>query len=79
MMNDTSSFGLGLFTASSASAVWKWAVFSPTIAGGWFLPDTEGPPNLPAAYSPVQSGWVDNAWDTQRRRGLEATARTVFT
>lgn len=26
----------------------------------------------------ITDGWVDNAWDTQRRRGLAATARTVF-
>lgn len=27
---------------------------------------------------PVARGWVDNAWDTQRRRGIEATARTSW-
>jgi len=27
----------------------------------------------------VANGWVDNAWDTQRRRGLRATSRTTFT
>lgn len=27
---------------------------------------------------PVLTGWVDNAWDTQRRRGLSATSRQVF-
>ena len=26
----------------------------------------------------VQGGWVDNAWDTQRRRGLDATTRTIW-
>lgn len=26
----------------------------------------------------VQNGWVDNAFDTQRRRGIEVTARTVW-
>lgn len=26
----------------------------------------------------VTNGWVDNAWDTQRRRGNDATARTVW-
>lgn len=26
----------------------------------------------------VDNGWVDNAWDTQRRRGLKATSRTTF-
>lgn len=28
---------------------------------------------------PIVSGWVDNAWDTQRRRGVTATSRTTFT
>lgn len=25
------------------------------------------------------AGWMDDAWDTQRRRGVEATTRTAFT
>lgn len=28
---------------------------------------------------PVVGGYVDDAWDTQRRRGVEATGRTTFT
>ena len=28
--------------------------------------------------SPVRDGWVDDAWDTQRRRGLDASTRTTF-
>lgn len=27
----------------------------------------------------VDNGWVDDAWDTQRRRGNEVTSRTTFT
>lgn len=27
----------------------------------------------------VGEGWVDDAWDTQRRRGVDATTRTTFT
>lgn len=27
----------------------------------------------------VVGGWVDDAWDTQRRRGVSATTRTTFT
>jgi len=27
---------------------------------------------------PVVGGWVDNAWDTQRRRGVSATARETW-
>lgn len=29
-------------------------------------------------YVPVVGGWVDNAWDTQRRRGVDPTARTIW-
>lgn len=29
-------------------------------------------------YVPVVSGWVDNAWDTQRRRGQSATTRDTW-
>lgn len=35
--------------------------------------------NLPAAMVQVSSWWADNAWDTQRRRGVDATARTIPT
>ena len=38
-------------------------------------PFPEVPANLPAAFSPVEFLWVDNAWDTQRRRGRNATSR----
>lgn len=31
-----------------------------------------------AAFVPIRNGWVDNALDTMRKRGPEATARTVF-
>lgn len=32
-----------------------------------------------AATYPIVAGYVDNAWDTQRRRGLDASTRTTFT
>jgi hypothetical protein len=32
----------------------------------------------PASYD-VHDGWIDNAWDTQRRRGQAATSRKTFT
>lgn len=34
-------------------------------------------PGSPAAY-PVTSGWVDNAFDTQRRRGVDPSSRSTF-
>jgi hypothetical protein len=51
-----------LIDASNASLNWDWYVWSDTYQEG----------------GPVQEGWVDDAWDTQRRRGLPATARTQF-
>jgi hypothetical protein len=41
---------------------WTWLVWSPTLGTG----------------SAVVAGWIDNAFDTQRRRGNAATARTAF-
>lgn len=35
----------------------------------------EIPGNLPSAMVDVTELWIDNAWDTQRRRGLDATTR----
>lgn len=40
--------------------------------------DEAGQP-LANSYARVTHGWVDNAFDTQRRRGLEATNRLTFT
>lgn len=48
---------------ASNSATWYWAVHSPTNDD----------------VNVVNNGWVDNAFDTQRRRGTAATARATFT
>lgn len=39
-----------------------WVVYSPTSGGG----------------REITSGWVDNAWDTQRRRGSKPTERMIY-
>lgn len=49
-------------TADSIQAGGGWAVFSPT-SGTWTL---------------VDGGWVDNRFDTQRRRLVDATARSLW-
>lgn len=49
-------------TASLADADWSWVVYSPTLGN----------------YASVVSGWVDNAWDIQRRREWDATVRLTF-
>lgn len=51
-----------LLAASDASVSWTWVVYSPTTSTG----------------HTVVGGWVDNAFDTQRRRGPQATARTLW-
>lgn len=68
-----------LIDASQASATWKWCVFSPTTAGGFYLPGGSGPPFFGGdAFVTITDGWVDNAWDTQRRRGIKPTTRSTF-
>lgn len=47
----------------------RWAVYSPTLDAGGSVDD---------AFNDVSSGWIDNAFDTQRRRGAAPTARTTF-
>lgn len=54
-----------LLAASDAAAEWTWVVPHAVATAGW-------------SVVPVVGGWVDNAWDTQRRRGISATQRTTF-
>lgn len=56
--------------ALSGGAELKWAVYSPT---------TDATASIDDAFNDVIGGWVDNAWDTQRRRGPAATGRTTWT
>jgi len=53
---------------------WAWVVFSPTIAGTQPWSEAE----LESASTLITNGWVNNAYDTQRSRGLNDTARTVW-
>lgn len=53
---------LSLLVASNAASDWTWAQYSPTNGIG----------------IDVSDGWVDDEWDTQRRRGRTATYREVF-
>lgn len=54
--------GHQMIVASDESIYWAWHVYSPTQN----------------AHYPTISGWVDNAWDSQRRRGVDATLRGGF-
>lgn len=68
-----------------ASPVVEWAVYSPYThhgipVGEKLTPDDpEIPDFLPASFTPVARAWVDNAFDTQRRRGLSPTTRVTVT
>lgn len=52
-----------LKAASIAATSWDWVVYSP----------------FNNAFYDVHDGWIDNAFDTQRRRGLDPTTRSTFT
>lgn len=51
-----------LLAASDADATWTWTVFSQSASDSFT----------------VTNGWVDNEYDTQRRRGRIPTSRTTF-
>ena len=53
-----------LLTASGESSAWTWVVHSTR--------------NLATPDTPVTNGWVDNAFDIQRRRGVDASSRATF-
>lgn len=63
-----------LITAiSTAAATFKsniLALGDDTVWSIWSVADQAG--------VPVDNGWIDNVWDTQRRRGLIETSRTTF-
>lgn len=48
----------------------RWSVYSPKI---------DSTDTIDNAFNDVTHGFVDNAFDTQRRRGVKATTRTTFT
>lgn len=54
--------GAGLLAAANAAPEWQWGI--------WSTVDNE--------MVTVTNGWVDNAFDTQRRRGLDPTTRTTW-
>lgn len=59
----------GYNTAAPADSSVRWAIYSPT---------TDLTSTLDDAFNDVETGWVDNAFDTQRRRGASPTLRDTF-
>jgi hypothetical protein len=55
--------------ATGGSGAARLAIFSPTtLVGGGSIDD---------AWTDAAELWIDNAWDTQRRRGANATTRST--
>lgn len=57
-----------LAASNSAGGVFQWVVYSQTSVDQ----------NIGDPYVKVTNGYVDNSWDTQRRRGLDAITREQF-
>lgn len=72
---DSAFFGTGVAQLS---------IYSPYTHHGVAVGDKltkempEIPDFLPASFNEAERVWCDNAWDTQRRRGLKATYRKTF-
>jgi len=62
------------FMEAGGTLTWQWIVFSPTNAGAPPWDETA----LDEGSALVTNGWMDDAFDTQRRRGTAATARTTW-
>ena len=62
-VTDLKNAAQSLLTASDTAPTWTWVQYSKVNDG----------------FADVDSGWVDNEWDTQRRRGRAYTSRTTFT
>lgn len=56
----------------------KYTAMGIPVGGTPTSEDEEQPELVPGSHRPVVTLWVDNAWDTQRRRGLTATYRKTY-
>lgn len=59
----------GYNTGAPADSSIRWAVYSPT---------TDIASSVDDAFNDVDNGWVDNAYDIQRRRGVAPSLRSLF-
>lgn len=67
------------FDALASAVDPKWAVFSPTTAGPSLgLNGAYTEEQLAPAFNDVTNGWIDDRFDTQRRRGATPTTRTLW-
>jgi hypothetical protein len=68
-----------LLANSDASSTYEWVVWSPTEAAGGPFAGEGGTGGGDFPFTPVTGGWVDDAFDTQRRRGARAINRLTWT
>lgn len=62
LRQNTATAAGNLLAASTAAAEWTWVQYSPTRD----------------EYNNVIEGWVDDAWDIQRRRGIDPVTRSEY-
>lgn len=74
LISTLAGIGSGLLGDASADPDWSWIVLSAAHTQS----EKDPRPSYPQTFAVVTEGWVDNAFDTQRRRGLKATAKTLF-
>jgi hypothetical protein len=77
--------GAGGFLRGALAGGVLWCVRSGIGAGTWAVTakhtattKTQFAGTRIITYEPVQAGWVENEWDTQRRRHIASTARAPF-
>lgn len=75
-----------LAASQDAAGDWTWCILSRSDFGGLAIgeqppsgePFPENPALLAGAMHEVVAGWIDDAWDIQRRRGIEPSDRFAF-
>lgn len=65
LQGDLADAGNNLRAAAAAAVSWEWVTYSTVVPGA-------------PTDATVAQVWVDNAWDTQRRRGVDATSRITL-
>lgn len=69
---------LGNLSLGLGGGIYNWSVFSRAEAGAPAADGSFSSAQLAPAFRNVAAGYVDEAFDTQRRRGRREAARTTF-
>jgi hypothetical protein len=73
-----SSTPLGVITAAAENLMVTDVVGEGSIRWAVYSPTTDLTSSVDDAFNDVASGWADNAFDIQRRRGASSTYRATF-